>query len=141
VERCCAAWPDERAWAARARELLGDPALAEAVSKELAAKHVSPDQLRTQLNRLREIWPELCQSLKDQLIPLGKLQQMLRAAGAPTVPEDIGIARARLRRSYWQAFCIRRRFTALDLAVRIGVLDECLDQIFGPGGVWPMERP
>ena len=59
---------------------------------------------------------------------------MLQDAGAPTEPEQIGITRARLRQSYWQAFCIRRRFTVLDLAVRTGLLDTCLDEIFGPAG-------
>ena len=64
---------------------------------------------------------------------------MLREAQAPTEPEQIGITRERLRRSFWQAFCIRRRFTALDLAARTGLLDSCLDYIFGPLGLWPME--
>jgi glycerol-1-phosphate dehydrogenase [NAD(P)+] len=34
--------------------------------------------------------------------------------------------------------CIRRRFTVLDLAVRAGLLDECLEQIFGANGLWPI---
>jgi glycerol-1-phosphate dehydrogenase [NAD(P)+] len=64
---------------------------------------------------------------------------MLRDVGAPTEPEQIGITRERLRHSYWQAWCIRRRFTVLDLAVRAGVLDDCLKQIFGSRGVWPIK--
>jgi glycerol-1-phosphate dehydrogenase [NAD(P)+] len=66
---------------------------------------------------------------------------MLQDAGAPTEPEQIGITRARLRQSYWQAFCIRRRFTVLDLAVRTGLLDTCLEEIFGPAGLWPEQGP
>jgi len=58
--------------------------------------------------------------------------------GAPTEPEQIGISRERLRRTCWQAFFIRRRFTVLDLAARTGLLKPCLDRIFGPHGVWPI---
>jgi hypothetical protein len=29
----------------------------------------------------------------------------------------------------------------LDLAVRTGVLDACLEEIFGPKGVWPIDSP
>jgi glycerol-1-phosphate dehydrogenase [NAD(P)+] len=63
---------------------------------------------------------------------------MMADAGAPTSPEQIGISRTRLRDSFRQAYFIRRRFTALDLAVRTGLLDRALDQIFGPNGPWPI---
>jgi glycerol-1-phosphate dehydrogenase [NAD(P)+] len=137
VERLCAAWPSEDAWVARARELLGEGELAEGAARELRAKHSNPAQLKAQLELLQAGWPKLRARLSAQLLPLATLRQMLLAAGAPTEPEAIGITRTRLRQSYWQAFCIRRRFTVLDLAVRAGLLDICLDEIFGPAGVWP----
>ena len=139
VERCVAEWPEENAWVQRAVELLGPGELSEGAAKELRAKHSSPAQLRAQLEMLRHAWPALREKVRTQLLPLATLQQMLHAAGAPTEPEQIGITRERLRRSYWQAFCIRRRFTALDLAVRTGLLDSCLEQIFGRDGLWPIE--
>jgi glycerol-1-phosphate dehydrogenase [NAD(P)+] len=140
IEACCAAWPDPETWCRRAAELLGDGELATGAEKELRAKHSMPRQLHEQLAKLRTTWPELKQRLRAQLLPLTTLQQMLREANAPTEPEHIGITRERLRRSYWQAFCIRRRFTVLDLAVRTGRLDSVLDCIFGPMGLWPIER-
>jgi glycerol-1-phosphate dehydrogenase [NAD(P)+] len=139
VDACCAAWPDADAWCRRARALLGDGDLMVVAEKELRAKHSSPEQLREQLTTLRALWPELKQKLRAQLLPLETLKQMLRAAGAPTEPEHIGITRERLRRSYWQAFCIRRRFNVLDLAARTGLLDAALNRIFGPTGLWPIE--
>jgi glycerol-1-phosphate dehydrogenase [NAD(P)+] len=141
VERCCAAWPDEKSWAVRARDLLGEGELAEVAARELGAKHSSPAQLSAQLRLLKAVWPKLREQLRAQLLPLATLRQMLHDAGAPTEPEHIGITRARLRQSYWQAFCIRRRFTVLDLAVRTGLLDICLDEIFGPAGLWPTAAP
>jgi glycerol-1-phosphate dehydrogenase [NAD(P)+] len=137
VERLCAAWPNEESWIARARELLGEGELAEGAARELHAKHSSPAQLSEQLRLLKTVWPKLREQLGAQLLPLATLRQMLQDAGAPTEPEHIGITRARLRESYWRAFCIRRRFTVLDLAIRTGLLDTCLDEIFGPAGLWP----
>jgi len=138
VEQCCASWPDENTWRERVRITFDEGELRDVAEREIAGKQISPDQLRVQLTALRSLWSELRQQLRAQLIPLATLRQMLAAAGAPTEPEQIGISRTRLRRSYWQAFCIRRRFTVLDLAVRAGLLDECVDQIFSADGLWPM---
>ncbi|HOC57906.1 MAG TPA: sn-glycerol-1-phosphate dehydrogenase [Verrucomicrobiota bacterium] len=141
VERCCAAWRDEESWVARARDLLGDNELTEGAARELRAKHSTSAQLSEQLKLLKAVWPTLRDRLGAQLLPLTTLRQMLRDVGAPTEPEQIGITRARLRQSYWQAICIRRRFTVLDLAVRTGLMDSCLDEIFGPAGLWPTAAP
>jgi len=90
-----------------------------------------------QLSLVKRIWPELRNQLREQLPPMETLRHMLVQAGAPTAPEHIGITRERLRRTYWQASFIRRRITVLDLALRTGFLEDCLDEIFGAGGVWP----
>lgn len=138
VDRCVAAWPEEDVWVAKAKQLLGEGELSDSAAKEIRAKHSTPEQLRAQLTLLRTVWPKLQEQVQAQLQPFAVLQQKLRDVGGPTEPEQIGITRERLRRSYWQAWCIRRRFTVLDLAVRTGVLDQCLGRIFGRGGVWPM---
>ena len=48
----------------------------------------------------------------------------MRKAGAPVGPEEIGISRDRMSRSFRKAFFIRRRYTVLDLAMRVGLLPE-----------------
>ena len=65
---------------------------------------------------------------------------MLRAAGAPVEPEEIGITRTRLRDSFERAYFLRRRFTVLDLAARAGLFEQALSAIFGPNGPWPLDR-
>ena len=55
---------------------------------------------------------------------------MLRTVGAPTAPEEIGITRERLRRSYWQAYCIRRVHGAGSGPT--GLLEAALDHILVP---------
>lgn len=136
VESCCAAWPDQAAWLDRIRDRFAEGDLCAVALRESAAKHVSRDQLRQQLEQVRTAWPRIVERLRRQLIPFRTLREMLRAAGAATEPEQIGISRARLRANFLDAFCIRRRFTGLDFAVRTGLLNTCLDEIFGPDGVW-----
>jgi glycerol-1-phosphate dehydrogenase [NAD(P)+] len=136
VERAVRDWPPPEVDVSRAAAALGD--LADLAAEELCAKHPSADALRAQLTRLRDGWPEQRARLTRQLIPFAELGDMLRAAGAPSEPEQIGISRDRLRDSFEPAYAIRRRFTVLDLARRSGLLGECLGRIFGPGGPWPV---
>jgi glycerol-1-phosphate dehydrogenase [NAD(P)+] len=137
VKRCVAAWPDLPAWLMRAQHIFDSDDLRIVAVRETGAKRCRPDQLAAQLNILRSIWPDLRSRLRAQLIPFPALREMLREAGAAIEPEQIGITRARLRESFTSAFFIRRRFTVLDLAMRAGLLDTLLDEIFGPGGIWP----
>jgi len=138
IERACQAWPDEGSREARIRELFDDRGLATVALQETRAKSISATDLRKQLEHLRSIWPGLRERLRVQLLPFTQLKLMLAAAGAPVEPEQIGIPRERLRRSFEQAWFIRRRFTVLDLVVRLGLLESALDQIFGPSGHWPL---
>lgn len=136
VDDAVSRWPSLEQLNSQIGQLLGDGELGETAIKETAAKYVGRDALRTQLERLREVWPQLRQKLRQQAIPVVRLKQMLRDAGCPCEPEQIGISADRLRRSYWQALFIRRRFTVLDLAHRTGLLDAALTKLFGPGGCW-----
>ena len=107
---------------------------------ETRSKWVDAAGLGRQLETLRRVWPDLKGRLRRQLIPRRQLKAMLRAAGAPVEPEEIGIPRARLRESFGQAYFLRRRFTVLDLAVRCGLLESALSELFGPDGPWPVGR-
>jgi glycerol-1-phosphate dehydrogenase [NAD(P)+] len=141
VEHLCETWPDQPAWVQQAHQMFGSGELGAVAAQEIAAKACDPQSLRIQLKRLRQVWPQLKERLHRQLFPFNTLKGMLQAAGAPTEPEQIGITRERLRESFWQAYFIRRRFTVLDLAVHAGLLDECLEEIFGARGLWPVSAP
>ncbi|MBL9189213.1 MAG: sn-glycerol-1-phosphate dehydrogenase [Opitutaceae bacterium] len=136
IERCVEGWPTAaEADTATHRMFAGDDFLATAL-KETAAKHITRDDLRTQLGRLRSIWPATRARLAAQLLPLAEARRRLQAVGAPTEPEAIGLTRARLRASFLRAQHIRRRFTVLDLAVRTATLEPALEALFGAGGAW-----
>ncbi|MBL9113464.1 MAG: sn-glycerol-1-phosphate dehydrogenase [Verrucomicrobiaceae bacterium] len=130
IEKCVHDWPNLDDWIHQAKAELNDDELGTVAQRELTAKHSSPGALRTQLQQLMEVWPELQQQLRDQLVPLETLRARLKAAGAPTTPQEIGISRERLRATYRLAFFIRRRFTVLDLAMRTGLLNQALDRLF-----------
>ena len=130
VEQCVAAWSDESEVKCAIQKMFPEKEIADKSTEETLAKYVSREKLREQLELLRKIWPELKTRLRNHLQPAATLKQMLRDAGAPTEPEQIGISRERLCASYRQAYHLRRRFTVLDLAVRANLLDVGLETIF-----------
>jgi glycerol-1-phosphate dehydrogenase [NAD(P)+] len=132
VEAAVSSWPTWADMESEIAELFPSDELAAKAREESTAKYIERDALRAQLIRLKQGWPELSQRLDEQLVPRTELRDMLRAAGAADSCEQIGIPRERLRRSYVQAFHIRRRFTVLDLARRAGRLEPALDRIFSP---------
>jgi glycerol-1-phosphate dehydrogenase [NAD(P)+] len=136
IDEAVSRWPTLESFHSQIRELFGEGELADTAHKEMAAKYVGREALRGQLERLREVWPELRGKLEKQVIGVARLKQMLREAGCPCEPEEIGISLERLRKSYWQALFIRRRFTVLDLAQRTGLLEGALGKLFGVGGCW-----
>jgi glycerol-1-phosphate dehydrogenase [NAD(P)+] len=131
------AWPEPDVFAERIRELFPDEELQEIAVKEGLLKHPPRETVRCQVELLRKQWPELRDKLRGQLIPFAEIRHMLEEAGAPTEPEEIGISRNRLRKSFDMAYFIRRRFTVLDLARRACLLEPCLEHLFGPEGIWP----
>jgi glycerol-1-phosphate dehydrogenase [NAD(P)+] len=134
-----AVWPSWERVEARIAARFGPGQLAEKAREETRAKFPSPEALRAQLTRLCDGWPALRERLVQHLAPFRDARAMLRAAGCPSQPEQIGITRDRLRQSFEQAYSIRRRFTVLDFAMRLGVFGPALDELFGSGGPWPTE--
>jgi glycerol-1-phosphate dehydrogenase [NAD(P)+] len=130
------AWPSREELEATVRAAHTAPGLAEAAVAESLAKHPGPDQLAARLAVLRDRWPALRERLAAQLLPAGRLAGMLRAAGCPTGPAGLGLSGRALRDSYRRARMIRRRYTVLDLAAETGVMDECVEELFAPGGCW-----
>ena len=130
LEAAVDAWPNAAANHQEIAALFAHDELAEKAREESAAKLVSREALWPQLQALKSGWPELSRRLREQLVPHDEFRDMLRAAGAPIAGEQIGITSERLRRSYQQAYHIRRRFTVLDVARRTGLMEPALEQIF-----------
>jgi glycerol-1-phosphate dehydrogenase [NAD(P)+] len=129
-------WPQADALEQEVRKHFEPGELADKAVEETLAKFPDRGLLKGQLEQIRRDWPGLVQRLQKQLIQFPQMQDMLRSAGCPYEPEQIGISRERLKTSYRQAFYIRRRFTVLDLAMLFGQFDEAVDALFAANGAW-----
>ena len=116
-----------------------NPPLEDPAVKQSLAKYVDADALGERLELLGGLWPDLRERLREQLMPADELRGMLRAAGCPTSPEEIGLSIEDFKATYRRAQMIRSRYTVLDVANEAGILDECVDELFAPGGFFARE--
>ncbi len=136
VGELCNSWPAWEEVEEKVRRAYSGSKLEEAAVKETQAKYVDAGQLRERLELLREVWPELREKVEAQLMTAGELRESLRAAGCPTSPEEIGLSIEDFKATYTRAQMLRKRYTVLDLANETGILDECVEELFAPGGFW-----
>ncbi|MCW3158639.1 sn-glycerol-1-phosphate dehydrogenase [Micropruina sonneratiae] len=135
VERALVGWPD---WASVEADIRSRTSgtLAEHCLKETRAKYLDRYALAVRLGGVLEQWDALHQRLVRQLVPAHQLQAMLRQAGAPSAPEDIGLTADRVRETFFGAVYYRSRYSVLDLARELGWFDQLVDEVFQPGGLW-----
>ena len=63
------------------------------------------------------------------VIPAKTCRAHLKAAGAVHSTDDLGISKEELVFAYRQARWIRNRYTVLDLAEELGVLEQWQDEV------------
>jgi len=136
IDALCRAWPSREEVRREVEQGHSSPMLAENAVQESLARYISPDQLRQRLLLIQERWPIIRGHLERQLMTAEHLRELLRAAGCPTEPAEIGVNMAQLWESYILARTIRSRYTVLDLVNECGILDACVDELFAPGGYW-----
>lgn len=141
IDSVVAAWPARDAMETEVRRLHPDPRLVEETVVQALTKWLPPEQLRARLELLASVWSDVSVRLRNQLLPANELQEMLRAAGAPAHPQDIGLDWERFRATYTRAQMIRKRYTVLDLALETGLLDALVDELFAPDGFWGRQAP
>jgi len=111
--------PDARSIAAHFGADLGAACWAEFQGKRLDAAQAEA------LNaRLAEDWDKIRARLRAVTVPAARLEAVLRAAGAPTTPEDLGWPRDFYLDALHHAREIRNRYTFLDLAADSGAVLE-----------------
>ncbi len=139
VDACAAAWKSADEVRGEAEELFLGLPYSELGLTEVMAKYNDRDEVRRQLQLVKDNWPELKRSLQEQCYTFDEMYRYLHTVGAPTAPEHVGISRDRMRAAVPFVRHIRRRFNLLDLGLRARTLDGWVDGIFGRGGVWEME--
>ncbi|MHA7861327.1 sn-glycerol-1-phosphate dehydrogenase [Tessaracoccus sp. Y36] len=107
-----------------------DGALADHATRETREKYAAGDDLVARLQPLIDQWPAAVEKLRAQLVTTAELSDMLRRAGAPSRPEDIGLTRDDVRAMFPKAMYYRSRYTALDVAWELGIFDELVADVF-----------
>ncbi|MCK3684732.1 sn-glycerol-1-phosphate dehydrogenase [Maribellus sp. YY47] len=130
VTACVNDWPEWPEMQKRAEEKFSGTDYLDTAVNQTKAKHLSKEEMKAHIEKLKAVWPKLKQDLQKQLISSKELEQCLIAVGAPVDSMQIGITPEHLRESYVRAQFLRSRFTALDLALRIGQLSPFLNKMF-----------
>jgi glycerol-1-phosphate dehydrogenase [NAD(P)+] len=136
IEALCDSWPTREEMEHSVRAQHKSPELEEGAVEQTLAKYIGPDKLARRLELLRKVWPGLREKVREQLIPADEIREMLRAAGCPTSPVEIGLGWEDFEATYARAQTIRKRYTVLDLALETGILEECVGELFAPEGFW-----
>lgn len=136
IEGCVARWPSRE----QVKEMVlagHDIApLAENAVEETLAKYLTPEELRARLELIQQLWPSILPKIQEQMLPAKQIRDMLKTAGCPIDPKEIGLSLQQVRESYWLARTIRSRYTVLDLVYETGVLDSFVERLFSEGGYW-----
>ena len=134
VDACVKAWPTLEQEQERALELFKDFPAPKLGCDEITKKYDGPDVVREQLTKLKAEWPSLKKRLQGQVYSFAKMQDLMRRAGAPSDPSEIGLSREQLHEMFAKVQLMRFRFNVLDLAKRGGFYDAIVEPLFAKGG-------
>jgi len=120
IDEAVARYPAWETREAMIRKVFGDGEAGDRVVAESRAKYLEPDALRRRLESIADRFGELRERVDAQLMPWMRMREMLRVAGCPVAPADIGVSHARCGATVIAAQMIRSRYTVLDLAYETG---------------------
>ena len=113
-----------RAEEVRTRHPLLPADVIEELVEQSLAKHLDSAHQRARMEALRDAWPALRAELQAILLSRSLVEDALEAAGAPTRAAELGVDDATLEATIRVCRDIRARYTVLDLAADMGLLDE-----------------
>ncbi len=106
----------------------------EEVAREFFSKHLQERDYRAEIEHLKSGWEDIWEGLFDVLRPAARVREILDAAGAPVNVRDLGLTADHLRRGYLAARDIRGRFTVLDLAADLCMLESSSEEVLASSG-------
>jgi glycerol-1-phosphate dehydrogenase [NAD(P)+] len=104
---------------------IGDKAV-EAVVKTSLEKLPDEKTGSVLAEALRDNWKGIRKRVLEKLVPCGKLRELMANGGCPVTPEEINLSRTAVIATARRAQMIRNRYTALDLAWDLGILEDVL---------------
>ena len=90
---------------------------------EFEAKRMAPEALLQLERQLADRWDDIRRSVSAAMVPAERIRAVLRRAGCPTTPEEIGVTPAFYLSAVRNARFLRDRYTFLDLAADSGHRD------------------
>ena len=136
VDACVAAWPSLQEEQERALAVFKDFPIPTLGYTEITKKYAPASTVRQELEKLKAEWPSLKARLSAQVYPYNKMHSLLKAAGAPADPSDIGLTRQQLRDMFPLVQMMRYRYNVLDLAKRGCFYERIVSPLFSEGGVY-----
>ena len=121
--------PDIAALDRQIDRYITDPRIAARAKAETREKWVDKTALQTRLARIAALWPATQRRLQTHLYRQPDMARMLRHAGAPTTPAEIGVTPDHLRQTLFGAPFIRSRYTILDLLHDIGQFETAANAV------------
>jgi glycerol-1-phosphate dehydrogenase [NAD(P)+] len=99
------------------------------VRKEYFKKYMDWDSKRRELERIIDTWESMWDQLDPYLRPIGPVEAALVRSGSAAVYGDLGKSRDETLDALLNAIYIRGRYTVLDLAKDLGILDTAVEKV------------
>ena len=122
-------WPSFKDRADDIRRVMDPLGVAESAVEESRAKYIDVRELGERLVHLSRVWSDMKDRIGRRLVPYSELRDRFARAACPTTARDVGLEREDAVRTITAAGMIRNRYTILDLAYELGILEECMEEI------------
>jgi len=104
---------------------------AEGVRQEFSGKYLPWTEKRQEIERIVDEWDEIWNALDPYLRPAGPVENALQKSGSAVHYSDLGKTREEALDALIHARLIRGRYTILDMAHDLGVLEEAAGKTVG----------
>ncbi|MFA5858731.1 MAG: sn-glycerol-1-phosphate dehydrogenase [Elusimicrobiota bacterium] len=116
-------------WPARVKELRKlHTYLAPQIIPEVEKKFCTKENQAARLFFIKTNWSNIWQQLNKTLLPWQVTEKTLRTAGAPVRAKQLGLSGKKLEHTLLSAKDMRARYTVLDLASDLGVLNKFIKE-------------
>jgi glycerol-1-phosphate dehydrogenase [NAD(P)+] len=95
----------------------------DSIVAEAMAKHLSRGELEARLEGVVREWDSLADRVASRLVPYATLREWFSAAGCPISSAEISLSRRALVETFALSGMIRNRYTVVDLARELGLLE------------------
>ena len=103
-------------------QLLSRGCYGEGIPETAMRKFLEGEALAQRRAEIEANWETMRSRIREQLIPSDDLAKMLRAAGCPAAPQEIGLGKEQCLHAILAAQLMRIRYTVIDLLYELGLL-------------------